>query len=195
MPSLPCPPSFATPSTAGLRAPRALKYFESCVPPSRVSSRTAFTVSLPLHRPDHFLPHIGPQCLRDHHAAVLLLVVLDNRHPRTSHRQTAAVQRVRVLGLLASAVANVRAARLVGLVVAAGRDLLVRVLPRQPHLDVVRLRARRTHIAGAQHHSAEREAESPQDVLRVGGELLQFVIALLGSRELDQFHLLKLVLP
>ena len=60
--------------------------------------------------------------------AVGLLVVLENRDQRAADGEARAVQRVRVLGLLRAvgAEADVGAARLEGLAVAAGRDLAIR---------------------------------------------------------------------
>src|ERR1019366_6760557 len=149
-----------------------------------------------LHRPspDHFFAHIGAQDFGDHHAAILLLIVLDNRHPGAAHRQAAAVDGVGELGLLAGLVTDAGAPRLERFEVGAGGDFLVPVLPRQPDFDVVLLRRARAHVAGTEHHGAEGEAEPPQDILGVAGERVEFLVALLRAGELHQFHLLELVL-
>src|SRR5665647_1719246 len=151
-------------------------------------------VALGRPSPDHFCAHIGAQDFGDHHAAILLLIVLDNRHPGAAHRQAAAVDGVGELGLLAGPVPNAGAPRLERFEVGAGGDFLVPVLPRQPDFDVVRLRRARAHVAGTEHHGAEGEAEPPQDILGVGGERVEFLVALLRAGELHQFHLLELVL-
>src|SRR5207245_4433137 len=54
---------------------------------------------------------------------------------------------VRVLRLLPAAEADARTARLVGLEIGAGGDLLVRILPRQPNFNVVGLRGVGAHVA------------------------------------------------
>ncbi len=93
--------------------------------------------------------HVWPQNLRDDHAAVGLLIILDNRHPRASDRQTAAVQRVHQLRLLRrlqgdsgywlAAPGNPE--------VRARRNLAKELLPRQPNFQVVGLGRRRPQVA------------------------------------------------
>src|SRR4029453_18767478 len=60
------------------------------------SSRTGPRRGGLLLRPLDPLPsaHVGPQRFRDHHRAVLLLVVLDDGDERAAHGQAAAVQGV-----------------------------------------------------------------------------------------------------
>src|SRR5471030_1387065 len=89
--------------------------------------------------PDNFYAHVGPQHFGDDDAAVLLLVVFDNRHPGAAHRQAAAVQSVDVLRLLSGLITDAGAAGLEGFEVGAGGDLLVAVLAGKPDLDVVGL--------------------------------------------------------
>ena len=48
---------------------------------------------------DHFDAQIRPQSLRNHDAAVLLLVIFDDREPGAADRQAAAVQGVDVIRL------------------------------------------------------------------------------------------------
>src|SRR5260221_5088107 len=61
--------------------------------------------------------HVLAQRFRNHHAAVGLLIVFQNRQPRPSDGQPAAVQRVYVLALFAAlrAITYVGPPRLVGL--------------------------------------------------------------------------------
>jgi hypothetical protein len=61
---------------------------------------------------DKFSVQVRPQSLRYQHTAVLLLIIFDNRHPRTPYREPASIQRVDVLRFLPAAVSNVGAPRL-----------------------------------------------------------------------------------
>src|SRR5689334_14370212 len=95
-----------------------------------------------LSLPDLGLPaHVRAQRLRDLDRAVGPLVVLEDRHDGASDGKARSVQRVHELGLLAFAAAEAdrSAARLEVAVVRARGDLLVRVLARQPDLEVVGL--------------------------------------------------------
>src|SRR5229473_2001246 len=69
--------------------------------------------------PDDFFPHVRPQRFRNHHTAILLLVILHDGDPRPPHCQAAAVQRVGVLRFLAALEADTGAAGLKGFVVGA----------------------------------------------------------------------------
>src|SRR5215471_20321783 len=82
---------------------------------------------------------IGPKSFRNLDRAVLALVVLQDRDERAAHGEGRAVQRVDELGflVLGAAESNGSAPRLECLAVGAGGDLLVRLLARQPHLEVV----------------------------------------------------------
>src|SRR6202163_1923838 len=102
----------------------------------RCSVRTMWA-RLPL---DHVhSAHVGPEGGRNHDRAVLLLEVLQNGDERPADGEPRAVQRVHELGLPAPAGTelDVRAARLKRFGVAARGNLTVRLLARQPHLDVV----------------------------------------------------------
>ena len=77
---------------------------------------------------------------------------------------------------------DVRAARLERLGVAAGRNLAVRLLARQPDLDVVGLRRRESHVAGAEQHRPIRQPEALEDGLGVRVERLELVVRLVGRR-------------
>src|SRR5205807_6346710 len=118
-------------------------------------------------RPNYLDVQVRPQRLRHHHRAVLLLVILHDRDPCPAHRQTAPVERVLQLRLLAAAVPDPCPARLERLEVRAGGNLLISVLPRQPDLDIVSLRRRESHVPCAQHHRAVWQPEASQDILRV----------------------------
>ena len=56
--------------------------------------------------------------------------------------------------------------RLEGLEVGARRDLAIRILRGQPHFEVVGLRAREAHVAGAEQHRAVRERQALQELAR-----------------------------
>ena len=91
------------------------------------SNRDLALVEFFRRRHDPFHSQIRPQRFRNDHAAIGLLVILDDRHPGAPDRQSAAVQRVYELRLpLAGLRANGRAPRLVGFEIGAGGDLLVR---------------------------------------------------------------------
>ena len=94
----------------------------------------------------------------------------------------------------AGAELDVRAARLKRLGVAAGRNLAIRLLARQPHLDVVRLRRRESHVAGAEQHRAIRQLEPLQHFLRVRRQRLELLVGLLRRRQLHELDLVELML-
>src|SRR5688572_8759830 len=87
-------------------------------------------------------PHVGFQRFRNKDRPIRLLIVLDYRNPGAADGQPRAIQRVRELDLAGTvrAIANRRAACLERFGVRAGRDLAIRLLTREPHFDVVRLR-------------------------------------------------------
>ena len=111
----------------------------------------------------------GRQRLGDDDGAVRLLVVLEDGDERPPDREAGAVQRVQEPRLRPGlrAVAQARAAGLEVLAVRARRDLAVRLLPRQPDLDVVGLGGGEAHVAGRQHDHAVRQAEPLQHLLGV----------------------------
>src|SRR3984957_15283362 len=80
---------------------------------------------------------VRAQHLRDHHTAVLLLIVFNDRDPGAAHRQAAAVQRMGELRLaLRTFESYGSAAGLEGFEIRAGGDFLVAVLARQPDFDI-----------------------------------------------------------
>ena len=89
---------------------------------------------------------------------------------------------------------DVRAARLERFRVAAGRNLAIGVLARQPHLDVVRLRRGESHVAGAQLHRAVRQLETLEHFFRVQRQRFELVVRLLRRRQLDELDFVELVL-
>src|SRR5690606_28715296 len=86
------------------------------------------------------------------HAAVGLLVLLEDRHQRASNGERRAVQGVHQLrfGFGGWAKADLGAARLEITKRAAARNLAVRLLARQPHLEVVALERVGPEVASAQ---------------------------------------------
>ena len=97
---------------------------------------------------------VAMQRLRDRNAAVLVLIVLHDRHQRAADREARAVQRMHeTRALLAGpAAARVHAPRLEVAAVGTGADLPVHVLRRQPDLDVVGLARRETEVTRAKFH-------------------------------------------
>ena len=65
---------------------------------------------------------------------------------------------------------------------------------RQPHLDVISLRRRESHVRGAQLHHPVMQAQPLQNSFGVSHQRFQFVVTLLRPREFEHLHLLKLVL-
>jgi hypothetical protein len=84
--------------------------------------------------------HKGPQYSRHLDRAVGLLVVLENGQKRPAKRQTRAIQGVDELrpGFRRRSIANSRAPRLEIAAVATRRDLAIRVLAREPDLEIER---------------------------------------------------------
>ena len=97
------------------------------------------------------------------------------------------------LSALGVAPAGLHAARLERLEVAARRNLAVRILRRQPDLDVVSFRRGGAEIAGAQGHHAVVQSEPPENLLRMVRQRLERRVALLRARIPDELHLVELV--
>src|ERR1700756_199681 len=155
------------------------------------------TRSSKLLRSNPLRTNISSQGLRDDHTPVGLLVVLYNRDPGPSDGQCAAIQCVYkfCLVLAFGTEPYIRPPRLIGLEIRARRNLAVQLLSRQPDLDIVRLRRRRSHITRAERHGAVMQTESLQNFFRVTGQLLMFLVRAFRMRKLHQFHFLKLMLP
>ncbi len=84
-----------------------------------------------------------------------------------------------------------------GLEVAAhrtGRNLAIRVLARQPDLDIVGLSGPEPHVARTQHHRAVRQVEAFKHLFRAARHALVFIERgrFVGDR--DQLDLVELVL-
>src|SRR6266542_6993118 len=95
--------------------------------------------------------HVGMQRGGHVDAAIGALVILHDRDKRAADGEARAVQRMHELGLaLCISVARLHPPRLKRLAVAARADLAVRVLRRQPHLEIVRLRAGEAYVGRAQ---------------------------------------------
>src|SRR6202521_5714747 len=84
--------------------------------------------------------HVRLQRLRNAHAAVGLLIVLQNGNPCTTDSQCAAVQCVQkfTLVLALGTIANIRPPCLKSFEVRARRNLSEKILSRQPDLNVIR---------------------------------------------------------
>src|ERR1017187_5867249 len=99
--------------------------------------------------------HVWRQNLGDFHAAVGLLMGLQQRHVQARERRAAAVEDVYEPILAVGALKlDIGAARLEILTVRAAGYFEIRVLARRPHFDVVRLGAGEPHIARAQEDDA-----------------------------------------
>src|SRR5437763_664531 len=99
--------------------------------------------------------HEGHERLGHRDRSVGVLAVLEDRDERAPDRQPRAVERVHGLDLsLRVAIARLHAPCLERLEVGARGNLAIRVLSRQPHLQVVGLRRGEAGVAGAQQHHA-----------------------------------------
>src|SRR5262245_56852096 len=94
-----------------------------------------------LTRADAIGAHESAQRFKDDDAAVFLLELLEDREPGATDGERGAVQGVGEprLGFRLGAVADLGAARLKIAEPRAARDLAIRILPRQPHLEIVAL--------------------------------------------------------
>src|SRR5208283_1616769 len=157
---------------------------------------SAVSWSSKLLRRDAIRPNVWSQHFRNQHAAIRLLVVLNNRHPCAPDCESAAVERVHQFRLLAAfrAIADVRPSRLEVRKVRAGRDLAKQSLSRQPDLDVVGLGRRETQVCGTQCNRAVVQPQPLQHLLGIARELLVFFPRLLWLGELHELDFLKLVL-
>src|SRR5208337_3632769 len=106
--------------------------------------------SLELLRRYAIAANVRTQHFRDHHAAVGLLVVLDDGNPRPPNCQSAAIERVHQFRFLAAfgPVANVCPPCLEIRKVRARGNLAEETLSRQPHFDVIGLGRRETQVGG-----------------------------------------------
>src|SRR5712692_4026326 len=146
---------------------------------------------------DHVLPaEVGPQDLRDGHAPVRSLIVLQDRDEPAGGRHRRGVQGV-WQELLAADLArpDVQPACLVVRAVAATDHFAVRRLPRIPRLDVVLLRGDRADVPRAHVHDPVRDLEGAIDRLSVLPELLVPGPAVLGAAEDELFDFVELVHP
>src|SRR5690606_10274715 len=125
-----------------------------------------------------------------------LLILLEDRHDRPTDRDARAIERVDRTRLAANLgpVADLRAPRLEIFEVRARRDLAIRVLTGQPHLEVVRLRRRKAQIAGAQRDDAIVQTETLQHALGVLAQRLELAVARFGLAELHELDLVELML-
>ena len=139
---------------------------------------------------------VGPQGGGYYDGAVGLLVILDDRHPRAADGQAAAVQGVQQLRLagLAAPEAQIGAACLESLKIRAGGYFLILARGGQPDFDVVGLGGAEAHVARAKRDDAVRQLQPLEDFFRIVRQAFEFVVGVFRERELDQLHLLELVL-
>src|SRR5260370_22417764 len=95
--------------------------------------------------------HVGLQRLRNAHAAVGLLIVLQDRNPCAPYRQGAAVQRVQEFSLAPSlgTIADIRPPCLKSFKVRARRNLAEQILTGQPDFNVISLGRGESYIGRA----------------------------------------------
>jgi hypothetical protein len=78
--------------------------------------------------------------------------------------------------------------------IAARRYLPVKLLSRQPYLQVIRLGCRETKISGAKGNHSVRKLQPFQYFFSIFGELFKFIIRILRLTKLDQLNLIELML-
>src|SRR5882762_983384 len=146
----------------------------------------AKTRALELLRRNPLRADVSLQNFRDNHAAIRLLIVLDDRDPCTTHCQAAAVQGMDELRFVLSIwpVANVGPPCLIGFKVRARRNLAEQDLSGQPYFNVIGLRSRRSHVACAQCYYPVMQAEFLKNLFSVTRESFMLVVGILGPRKL-----------
>src|SRR5207302_2434244 len=128
---------------------------------------------------------VWPDSSGEHDRTVRLLPVFQDGDHGTPDRQAAAVQRVHEARLLLRSrpEADLRTARLEIRERRARADLAVRLLARQPDLQVVRLLRGEPQVARAKRNHPVVEAQPTQRLLRIVDELLERIERALGLLE------------
>src|SRR5438445_8660100 len=135
--------------------------------------------------------HVRTQRLWHPDGAVLLLVILEDRHHRARQGESGAIQRVHEVNLaILPPIPDVGAAGLEVVVGGAGRHFEEAILPRRPGLEIVGLRLAEAHVAGAEQDDAIRKLQTLEHILGIPDQLLEL---LTRSLRLDEFHQLDLV--
>src|SRR6516164_11777805 len=118
---------------------------------------------------DAFRAYVGTKNLGQQHAAVRLLIVLDNRNPGAPDGEATAIQSVHKLALARTfgTITNVGTPCLKCFEVGTGRDLAKQSLAREPHFKVIRLGRGESQITGAQDHRAVVQSKPLQDLFGV----------------------------
>src|SRR6185437_195487 len=139
--------------------------------------------------------HIGAQHIGNGDGAVVVLMVFhhgDQGAPDRKARSVEGMHEPRALAVFRT-IARIHAAGLEIPAILARRDFAEAVLTGQPDFDVVSLRRRKAHVAGAERHHAMGEIEPLQHFLRAIRHALVFSLRLFGRRDRDQFHFRELV--
>src|SRR5262245_10681872 len=88
----------------------------------------------------------------------------------------------------------VRAPGLKSIEIAAGRNLAICALSRQPHFDVIAFRCGEPHVARRMDHNSVRQLEPLQNLFGIVHQGFQFLIGLFRPREFHQFDFIELML-
>src|SRR5680860_630304 len=156
---------------------------------------TAYVENGSLARSQHVEARVGPQRLRDAHAAVGLLVILQQRHDGSPHCAGRPVESVDQPRPLRAPKADLQPAGLVVGRVRGRGHLHVTVGTRQPRLVVDLLGGRGAEVAGAHHKHSIRDLEALQEALLVGPDGLQLIPRVVGVGKRELLYLVKLVHP
>ena len=193
--------SGATTQTSSLsaRAIRSRVLMPRALMPSSLLTRMRGALMVTLGRGHQALApvQVGAQRLGHDHAAVLLLVVLEDRDQRPADGEAGAVEGVDEAGLLRvlGPAAGVHPAGLEVAAVRAARDLAIAALPGQPDLDVVGPARGEAGVARGQRHHPVGQPQPLQDRLGTADHPLVLGVGLLRRGDADQLDLGELVLP
>src|SRR5271165_2305165 len=115
-----------------------------------------FSRRLKLSRGNAIGTDVKTQRFGNDHAAIRLLIILDDRNPGASDGEAAAIQGMHEFALSRAfrAITNVGTPSLKRLEVRARRYLTVESLARQPDFDVVGFRGREPQVSGTQDYRA-----------------------------------------
>src|SRR5579885_292312 len=138
---------------------------------------------------------VGPEGLRHGHRTVGILIVLEHGHERSPDSEPGAVQRMYGLGPAAVGIApaGLHAPRLEGLEVAAGGDLPIAALRRQPDLEIIGLGAAEADVGAAEGDRPVRQLQALEHFLGMARQLLEHRVGIRRTHDLHQLHLVELV--
>src|ERR1700722_11187548 len=141
--------------------------------------------------------HIWPQYFRYCDGTIRLLIILYNRNPRAPNSQSRPIQRVHKLAFPSAfgLEPDACAPRLKRLAIRTRRNLAELIARGQPRFQVIRFRRGESHISRGEQHGPVMQPQFLQNGFRVAHQRFMLLVTFLRMRKLEQFHLLKLMLP